>query len=67
MNDLSEKQPADEKQTQLQAARADFKQAKEAVKAARKTAGKAKEKLQALKADLKKTAAKKPKKTGKSD
>jgi predicted nucleic acid-binding Zn-ribbon protein len=67
MNDLSEKQPADEKQTQLQAARADFKQAKEAVKAARETASQAKEKLQALKADLKKTAAKKPKKTGKSD
>lgn len=62
MNDLSENQPADEKQGQLQAAIADFKQAKAAVKAARKTASEAKEKVRSIKADLKKPAAKKSKK-----
>jgi hypothetical protein len=63
MNDSSENPPVDEKQSLLATAKADFKQAKEAVKAARKAASESKEKLQALKADLKKSAAKKSKKT----
>lgn len=66
MNDPSEKQPADEKRTLLLAAKADLKQAKAAVKAARKTASQAKEQVKSLKTDLKKSAAKKPKKTGRS-
>ena len=67
MNDLSENLPADELQSQLEAAKAEFKQAKEAVKAARQAASLAKEKLRSLKADLKKAAAKKPKKSKKTD
>jgi ribosome recycling factor len=67
MNDLTENPPADEKQTQLEAAKASFKQAKEAVKAARKAASQAKENLQALKADFKKAAVKKSKKSKKID
>jgi hypothetical protein len=67
MNDLSENQPADDKRTRLQVAKADLKQAKAAVKLARKAACQAKIQVKAFKADLKRTNAKKPKKTGKSD
>jgi hypothetical protein len=67
MNDLSENQPADDKRTQLQAAKADLKQAKAAVKLARKAASKAKKRVRTLKADLKKSATKKPKKSRKTD
>lgn len=67
MNDLPEKQPADEKLTELQAAKVDLKQAKAALKAARKSASQAKEHVKTLKANLKNAAVKKVKKTGRSD